>query len=296
MRCLLRATARTDRIDDQEVERIAGDIMDRTSVERGIAGCQAAIHLASLSAWDQIESPAVERIVVDGTRNVLEAVGNGIRLVYVSSVAAIGATRDPSVQDETTNYNLDGERGLTYAQAKHRAELLCREAVDRGADVVIVNPAETYGPDDTGLVTARNLIDFANGPLALVCGGGTCVAHVEDVAAAIVAALERGRAGERYILGGENLTHYNLARLFLEIAGLRKPVLNVSNALLRWSVAVVRTLRIPLPFHPNVVPYATRYWFVDSSKAVRDLQVRFRSARETLQPTVAWLKAAGHIR
>ena len=296
VRCLLRAAARTDRIADQQFERIEGDVRDRAAVETGIMGCEAAIHLASLSAWNQIESPAVESVVVEGTRNVLEAAGRSIRVVHVSSVAAIGATRSPHVQDESSPYNLDGERGLSYAQAKHRAELLCREAVGRGAGIVIANPAETYGPDDTGLGTAGNLIDFANGPLTMVCRGGACVTHVEDVAGGIVAALERGRAGERYILGGENLTHRKLARLFLEVAELRKPVLTVSNALLRWFSRAAQRLRIPLPFHPNVVAYATRYWFVDSSKAVRELRVRFRNARDTLAPTVAWLKAEGHIR
>jgi dihydroflavonol-4-reductase len=259
-------------------------------------GCEAVIHLACLSAWDEIESPALEPVVVDGTRNIIAAAANRVRMVYVSSLTAVGATDRPSLLSETAPYNLSAEPGLAYAHAKHRAELLCRQAAAQGADVVVVNPAETYGPEDVRLVTAGNLIDFAKGPLTLVCRGGTCLAHVDDVAAGIVAAMERGRAGERYILGGDNLSHRSLARLVLEIAGRRQPILTVPNTFLRVVTRLARALRIPLPFHPNVVPYATRYWFADNSKAVRELNIHFRSARETLEPTIDWLRAAGHIR
>lgn len=293
--CLLRGGSETQRIDSLLFDRVEGDVLDRASLERGMLGCQAVLHLACPSSWDEIESPALEAVAVKGTRNVLNAAG-GTRVVYVSSMAAVGATDRPSALSESAAYNLHHERGLSYAHAKHRAEALCWQAAAQGADVVVVNPAETYGPEDLRLVTAGNLIDFLMGPLAVVCRGGTCLAHVEDVAAGIIAAMERGRPGERYILGGDNLTHRTLARLVLEIAGRRKPVVTLPNTLLRLLASVARVLRIPLPFHPNVVPYATRYWFADNSKAVRELSVHFRSARATLEPTIAWLRAAGHIR
>jgi len=295
VRCLLRPGARTARIDDQRVERIEGDVLDLASVERGMAGCDGAIHLACLSAWDQIDSPAVESVAVEGTRNVLRAAGDRVRVVHISSIAAVGATRAPGLLNESAPFNLADEPGLRYAQAKHRSEQLCREAASRGADVVIVNPAETFGPGDTGLVTARTLIELLKRPLTLVCDGGTSLAYVEDVAAGIVAALTRGKTGERYILGGENVSHRKLALLCLEIAGLRRPVLTVPRFLLHASVRLAQRLGIRLPFPPAVVPYITRYWFVDNDKAVQELQVTFRSARETLQPTIAWLRAEGHI-
>lgn len=293
--CLLRPGAQTARIDSQQVERVEGDVLDRASVERGMAGCDAAIHLACLSAWDQIDSPAIDSVAVEGTRNVLNAAGNGVRVVYVSSIAAIGATRAPAVLNESSPFNLHGEPGLRYAKAKHRAEQLCHEAAARGADVVIVNPAETFGPDDTGLVTARTVIELLKRPLTLVCEGGTSLAYVEDVAAGIVAALERGRAGERYILGGENVSHRKLAQLSLEIAQLRRPILTVPRLLLQRVVELAARLGIRLPVPLVAVPYITRYWFVDNGKAVQELQVSFRSARETLQPTIAWLKAEGYL-
>jgi dihydroflavonol-4-reductase len=277
------------------VERIEGDVLDLASVERGIAGCDATIHLACLSAWDQIDSPAIESVIVEGTRNVLIAARRGIRVVHISSIAAIGGTRSPEVLNESTPFNLAAEPGFRYAKAKHRSEQLCREAASRGAEVVIVNPAETFGPDDTGLVTARSLVELLKSPLMVVCGGGTSIAHVEDVARGIVAALERGKSGERYILGGENVSHRELALLSLQIAGFQRPALTVPRFLVRWAARLTENFRLGLPLSPATAPYITRYWFMDNKKAAQDLQMTFRSARETLQPTIAWLQAEGHL-
>src|SRR5690606_25733879 len=185
--CLLRPTSSTDRLRGCEYERADGDVRDRESLRAGMAGCGAVIHLASLSSWDLIDSPEMSDVVLGGTRNVLEVAAElgGPRVVFVSSITAIGATDEPSPLDESAEYNLAGERGLTYSNYKHQAEQLCREAVARGQDVVIVNPAEVYGPNDDAFVTAGNLIDFARSNPVLVCRGGTSVAYVDDVAVGI---------------------------------------------------------------------------------------------------------------
>ncbi len=219
----------------------------------------------------------------------------GLRVVYVSSILAVGSTFAPEPVDETLPYRLDADKQLTHSHHKHRAELLCRRALDDGVDVVIVNPTEVYGPNDVGLVTSSNLIDFAKSNPVLVCHGGTSVVHVEDVAAGILAALDHGQRGERYILGGENITHRQLADLFLELAGQDKRVIVVPNGPLRAVTRVAQALHIPLPYNPRVVPYATRFFWVDNAKARRELGVEFRSARDTLAPTVQWLKSTGLI-
>lgn len=109
------------------------------------------------------------------------------------------------------------------------------------------------------------------------------------MAAGIIAALTRGRPGERYILGGENVTIRGLAELVLELAGRRVPVVEVPNGVVRLATRVAVTLRLPLPYNAHVVPYATRYWFVDSTKAQRELGVSFRGARATIAATIEWL-------
>lgn len=295
--CLLRPTSNTDRLDGVSYERASGDVRDAESVKAAMAGAESVIHLASLSSWDLIDSPEMKDVVLGGTANVLDAARElgGPRVVFVSSVTAVGATREPTPLDESAPYNLDGERGLTYSRFKHEAEELCRAAVGRGQDVVVVNPAEVYGPGDVALITAGNLVDFATSNPVLVCNGGTSVAYVDDVALGIVRAMERGQAGERYILGGPNVTLRELAAHTLDLLGRSSKIWVLPNRLIRLVTRVATSLRIKLPYNPRVIPYATRYWFVDASKAERELGVSFRGARETLGPTLDWLKETGHI-
>ncbi len=295
VRCLVRATSRTGRIDGLPVERVVGDVCDADSVRAAMQGCGSVVHLAGISRWTEIHSPRMERVVVGGTTNVLEAAKamGGPRTVFVSSAVAVNGSRRPIVHTEASLSSLDFGR-YVYARAKREAEARCRRAAADGVPVVIVNPGEVYGPDDTELVTAANLVDFAKSRIVLVCDGGTSVAHVVDVAAGIVAALEKGRPGERYILGGDNLTIRQLAELTLSILGRRKPIWTVPNPVVRLLAAAGR-FGVPLPFNPEVIPYATLYWFMDSRKAREELGAGFRSARETLAPTLDWLRAVGHV-
>ena len=160
---------------------------------------------------------------------------------------------------------------------------------------MIVNPGEVYGPHDDDMITAKNLIDFAKSWPVMVCKGGTLVAYVEDVARGTIAALEKGRPGERYILGGENLSIRQLADLSGEILGNKKWTVTFPNGFIKALTKAATAVHMPLPYEPAVIPYATRYWYMDSSKAQRELGVTFRSARASLEPTLAWLKSAGHI-
>jgi dihydroflavonol-4-reductase len=296
VRCLLRPTSDTSRIAAWPWERIEGDLRDPESLRRGVSGCAAVIHLACLVSWTEIDSPLMEEVVVGGTRNLLLAAEDEgrPRVVFVSSIAAVSGSDQPRVFDESAPYTLT-DPNLTYSLCKRRAETLCREAADLGLPVVIVNPSEVYGPNDTGLITAGNLVDFCTSDPVLVCRGGTGVVHVEDVAEGVVRALDRGRAGERYILSGGNLTVTELAALTLELLGLRKRILRVPNWLMRSLARWGPRLRIPLPFNPNVIPYATRYWFVSSARAQEELGLTFRSPRETLHSALEWLKASGRI-
>jgi dihydroflavonol-4-reductase len=297
LRCLVRETSDTSRIDQYEWERFVGDVRDPESMREGVRGCDAVIHLASPSSWNDIDSPHMAAIVEDGTQNVLDAAydeGN-IRVVYCSSVIAINGTDRPVIQDETSAFTLT-DPTMVYAQSKNRAEELC-DAVfaSREQDVVTVNPAEVYGPNDHDFVTAGNLVDFATSWPVLVTRGGTSVVHVDDVAEGIVAALDKGRSGERYILGGDNLTIRELAELTLTILGKKKPILRFPTSFINGLTAVATTLRLPLPYNPLVIPYATKYWLMDNSKATQELGVTFRPPAAVLEPTLDWLRAEGHI-
>ena len=297
VRCLLRPTSNTERLEGASYERAIGDVRDAASVERAVDGCDAIIHLASLSAWDQIDSPLMDEVVVGGTNHVLDVARAhpGTRVVFVSSILAINGSAKPHEFDESSGWTLK-DRQLSYSRCKREAEAICRAELSQSSvPIVIVNPGEVYGPNDTALITACNLIDFAKSKPVLVCTGGTSIVYVDDVALAIVRALERGRTGERYILGGDNLSVKQLATLTLELLGQRKSIIRVPNRVIEVLTRVATRLRIPLPYNPHVIPYATKFWFVSSQKAQRELGVTFRSARETLTPTLHWLKETGRI-
>ena len=296
--CLLRTTSDTTRLEGLPYERALGDIRDAESVRAAMEGAEGCIHLASVSSWDGLDSGESGEVVLGGTRNVLAAAKalGGIRVVHVSSVLGLGASTPSTSVDETTSFNIPLEAGLQYSQFKHQSEELCRAAVaNDGADVVIVNPGEVYGPKDFQFITAKTLVDFLKSSPVLVCDGGACIAHVDDVAAGTVSALTQGKTGERYILSGANLTIRELAELTLDVAGVQRRVVTLPNVVIKAVTKLATTLRIPLPYNPNMVPYATRYWFAENRKAREELGVQFRSARDTLAPTIEWLREAGHV-
>ena len=296
LRCLVRPGSRTERLDGVEFEAAPGDICDRGSLGPAVAGCRAVVHLASPSAWSDIDSPRLEAVVEDGTRNLLAAArdAGGPRVVYVSSLVAVDGTAEPVVLDEDSPFTL-ADPALRYVHAKRAAEAACAAAVAGGLDVVVVNPGETYGPGDLDMLTAGTLVDFAEGPVALVCAGGTSVVHVDDVAAGIAGALEAGKAGERYILGGDNVTVRQLAELTLELLGRPVRVVTIPRGLLRCLGRVALRFGLPIPLEPRVIPYATRYWFCDSAKARRELGYSARPAQEVLEPTLGWLREVGRL-
>jgi dihydroflavonol-4-reductase len=295
VRCLMRSSSDASRIRHVPWESVIGDVREADMVT-AMRGCDAIIHLASLASWNDIASPQMDAVVYNGTRAILDAahrLGN-LRVVFVSSIVAINGSVTPRVFTENDVWTLN-DRGLHYADAKRRAEALCRDYSERGVPVVVVNPGEVYGAGDTGFITAGNLLDFARSTPVFVCTGGTSVVHLDDVAAGIVAALERGVAGARYILSGDNVTIRQLAALTLDLLGRRAAIVSVPNALLRAVARVGAKVGFPLPFNPHVVPYATRFWYMDARRARQELGVSFRPARDTVAPVLDWLRQEGHL-
>ena len=296
VRCLVRETSRLSRLEGLPFERAVGDVRNPETLAMAMDGCDAVIHLACLSSWQQINSADMDAVAVDGTRNVMEAaLRNGCRrAVYVSSILAIGASRTPSVMREDSQGEVPLEP-LRYSMAKRRAEECCRDAVRRGLDVVIVNPAEVYGPHDDAMVTAGNLLDFARNWPVLVCRGGTAVAHVDDVARGIRGGARSGSPGRTiYSRFGESLGP--LPRR-LDPGNPGAPaVLNFPTWMVKSLAWLGTNFRMPLPFEPAVIPYATLYWFMDGGKARSELGITFRSARETLASTLSWLQTSGRLK
>jgi dihydroflavonol-4-reductase len=290
LHCLVRPSSRLDRIDVLPATFFPGDLADSASLQKAAEGCEACIHLAGPSGWEAQAGADLEGTIVGGMARLLDALRRAgtRRLVHVSSAAAVDGTTEPRLLNEESPFTLAGS-GLAYAVAKHRAERLALAAVADGLEVVVVNPAETYGPGDRDWITAGSIRDVLSSWPALVVRGGTSLAHVDDVAHGIVAALHRGRAGERYILGGENLMLAEIVATVLDLAGLRRPIVTVPFPLLRAAVAASLALGLKPPVEPALLFYLPRFWFLDSGKARRELGYAPRPARDTLQSVVRWI-------
>ena len=291
VRCLVRETSKTHRIDMVPFERHIGDVRDVDSLAAGMEGCDGVIHLASISSWDQIRSPIMRTVVIDGTRNVLEAAqrSGNLRTVFVSTCAAVNGTTEPVMMDENTAFDLDPSIYI-YAGAKHEAEEICVEYAEKGVPVITVNPCEVYGPEDEELITASYLVDALKDWPVMSLHGGTAVAHVEDIANGIILALQKGRGGERYILGGENLHVRQVMEKTLDAGGQSgKFILQLPNGLTKFAVKTLDKLGLPTPVIPDIVDYGTLFWFVDCSKAQEELGYTYRSADDTIADVVKWL-------
>lgn len=297
VRCLVRATSKTHRIDDLDVEKVVGDILDAESIAAGMKGAAFCIHLAGISAYKDMHSERAWPTIVDGTANVLEAaLAEGVkRTVYIGSGMVYGSPEPRGECDETTPFVLGGT-GLVYAEAKHANELAVTAFAERGLDVVTAIPMETYGPQDDEFLTTGYLKEAINGWPALATRGGTSFAHVEDVALGVVLSMERGVKGERYILGGNNGTVKEIIDLCLDVAGQKKRAIVLPTGLTKFVVNTLFRLGLPSPEHPNAIEYGTLFAFASSEKAKRELGYNPRSGREVMESTIAWLREEGHVK
>jgi len=298
VRCLLRETSDTSRIEGLSFERHIGDLRDADSLAAGLEGCSGVIHLASISSWSAIRSPLMREVVEGGTRNLLDACKRTgkPRMVFVSSVTAIGATQGPEIQTEDSTFDLP-EEPFVYAHAKRAAEGMCQAAFkDDGVPVITINPCEVWGPNDHDFITAEYARDTLKDWPALTVSGGTALAHVDDIATGIVSALTKGRPGERYILGGDNVSAPELTRMILEAGGKpSKWVVQLPNNLTLKLIRGMAKVGLPVPVNPDLLAHAVLYWYVDCQKAQDELGYTWRPARETIADLVGWLESAGHV-
>ena len=301
VRALVRPGADTRQLDGLSAERIAGDLSQDNSLRMGMTGCEWVFHVAALYSywghrWDDFRQTNVE-----GTRKVLEAarLAGVARVVYTSSIAVLGLHRDHTPATEDTPSTLADRIG-PYQRSKFLAEEVACKAAAQGLPVVIVNPTSPVGVGDRKPTpTGQIVLDYLWGRMFAYTDTGLNIVDVDDVAAGHLAAAERGRVGERYILGGENLTLKQVLDLLSQITGGASPRLRIPHAVaLAWSFVDVALARLD----PHRMPAATpekvrlsrRYEFFDSSKAIRELGLPQTPVREGLTRAVEWYRAQGY--
>src|SRR6266850_4336545 len=210
-------------LEGVKVEIAEGDLLDAASVRRAVAGVKAVYHVAADYRLWTPDPAALYRANVDGTRAMLEAAGQaGVgRIVYTSSVGALGIPKDGTPGDETTPVTLADMVG-DYKRSKFLAEQVALDFARRGLPVVVVNPSAPLGPWDVKPTpTGQMIVDFMRGRMVATVDTGLNIVHVRDVARGHVLAADRGRVGQKYILGNQDLSLIDIFRGLARLTGLR---------------------------------------------------------------------------
>ena len=300
VRVLRRASSSLIALEGLPVEHVFGDILEPEAVAQAVAGCDLVFHVAALSSYWRAQRAQVYQVNVDGVRTVMEAclAAGTPRVVFTSSVAAIGIRPDGKPADETTTFDSASSR-LAYADSKHRAEAVVQRLVKLGLDVVIVNPAAVFGPGDHHQISGSMIVEFARRNLPAVPPGGLCCVDVAAVVQGHLAAAERGRTGERYILGGENLTHRALAAEICAVVGKPAPRWTLPRWVLPPAATAIDLFNRINPRPPLVSGDQTRLaavnFFFDSSKAVRELDYPIVPFHGAVERAYAWYKEHGYL-
>jgi dihydroflavonol-4-reductase len=281
------------------VEIAEGALANRESLVRALDGCSGLFHLAADYRLGARDPEQLYRTNVDGTRNILEAArAVGVeRTVYTSSVATVGIPTDGAPGDEQTPVELADMIGH-YKRSKYLAEEVAVEAVRSGMSVVIVNPSTPIGPGDVRPTpTGQVVLDAASGRMPAYVDTGLNIVHVDDVAAGHLQAFHRGRPGERYILGGDDMS---LQQILAQIAGLvgRSPpsirlpyaaVLPIAYLAEGWAALSGRSGRVTL----EGVRMARKRMFFSSAKAAHELGYVWRPPLEAFADAIQWFRERG---
>jgi len=297
LRLLVRATSDTRNIDGVNAERVTGDLCDPASIEKAMAGCDTVFHVAAdYRLWVR-DPEQMYRANVEGTRAILNAARkNGVmRVVHTSSVATMGFTSNGHLADENSPVKLGSMIG-PYKRSKFLAEELALKAGASGMDVVVVNPTTPVGENDIKPTpTGRIVVDFLKRKFPAYVDTGLNLVDVRECARGHLTALEKGRSGERYILGGENLTLKQILDKLAAITGLPSPRVRVPYVM-ALATGVVDELVTGRVFgkEPRATIDAVRMgrkkMFVSSAKAERELGWNSLPVDGALRRAVEWFR------
>src|SRR5262252_1783867 len=302
VRCFVRAESRRENLEGLPVEIAVGDLTDAASLRPALRGIRTLYHVAAdYRLWTR-NPHELYRANAGGTDNILAAASEaGVeRVVHTSSVAALGLTPDGSPADETTPVERARIIGH-YKKSKYDAERVAEGWAKRGLPVVIVNPSTPIGERDIKPTpTGQMIVDFLNRRLPAYVDTGLNLIDVRDVAAGHLAAAERGKPGERYILGHRNMTLKEILDVLAALTGLPSPRVRLPHwipmAAAAAATGVARLTGRPPRVSLESVRMSTHRMFFDASKAIRELGLPQTPVEQPLSRAVAWFREHGYVR
>lgn len=303
VKALARKGSNRKNLDGLDVQIVEGDLLNTRELTVGAQGCRYVFHVAAdYRIW--VTDPAeMYASNVDGTRNVIEAADHAAceKIIVCSSVAAIRPPHDRKPVDEASEYtSVDAVVG-DYKKSKYLSERAALDLAAKGLPVVVVNPAAPIGPYDIKPTpTGKIVVDFMNGKMPSYIDTGMNIVHVADVAMGHYLAALKGRVGQRYILGGENLTLKQVLDTLAEVTGLPGPSFKTPYSV-AYGFAALDSARARVfggePMAPlDAVRMAKYYMWFDSSKARSELGYSFIPARKALTDAAAWFSANGYVK
>ncbi|HTU03222.1 MAG TPA: hopanoid-associated sugar epimerase [Candidatus Sulfotelmatobacter sp.] len=301
VRVLVRPGSDRRLLRDLPVEIAEGDLEDSPSLRKALRGCQRLFHVAALYRLWAPDPRLFYTVNVEGTRRVLEAAAEAgaARVVYTSTVGTLGIPEDGKPGTEETPVRLPDMVG-NYKRSKFLGEEVARDFARRGLPLVIVNPSTPVGPGDLKPTpTGQMIVDFLRGRMWAYLDTGLNLVDVDDVAAGHLLAAERGRAGERYILGGENLTLHELFTRLGRLSGVQPPRVKVRAGLILPLARCAEWVADHLTGRPprvavDAVRMARKRMFFDSQKAIRELGLPQSPVDGALARAIEWFRGNGY--
>ncbi|MDB4968455.1 MAG: Dihydroflavonol-4-reductase [Myxococcales bacterium] len=301
VRCYVEPGAKLDNLKGLEVEVVTGDVNDRAQIARALDGCDTLFHLAAIYAIWLKDPSLMYRVNVEGTKTVLWAAYKAKlkKVVYTSSIAAVGRKADGPA-DETHQFSSqDWEDGNGYIRSKWLSELDALRFAQEGLPLVVVNPAFPFGERDIAPTpTGGFIVGALQKQVPGYVDSGFCVVDVDDCAEGHVLAAEKGRVGERYILGNHNVTMRDFYRTVSKVAGVKVanrkiPVAVAEGAGWMMEKLANRRGKAPLATY-KATKYAAHTHFFDNSKARRELGLPTTPLEHTIEKAVRWFRTNGY--
>ena len=289
LRLTLRERSKTESLKDLEYEGVTSDLLDRRAVRRALKGVDRVFHCAEHASLAAQETHRMFEVNVEGTRTLLEeCLRAGVeRVTYTSSVGAIGPAPPGETTDETQIFTA-GRLGIPYVNSKHEAEVEALRLAAQGLPVVCVNPAWVFGEGDVYGHSTAIVRRFLLGQIPMYVNGAINIVDVDDVARGHLLADEKGRVGERYILGNRNYTHDRLFADLARMSGVEPPALKLpAGVAMRLSQAIEAAGGRP-PITVLEVIASSQWWTYKNTKAKRELGWKTSPHEDTVEATVHW--------